>query len=77
MTRTLLLASAALLLAACAGPEGNPNASPYADEPGGAIAVRPETIGREMYDPYAPAQPFDDMRVGAQPNAPAASSPPR
>jgi len=62
------IAAAALLaataLSACVGPEGNPNGSPYADEPGGTLAVRPEVLGMVSYDPYAPAAPFADMQAG-------------
>jgi hypothetical protein len=62
------LAAAALLVAtslgACAGPEGNPNPSPYANEPGGAIAVKPEVLGMVSYDPYATPAPFVDMQMG-------------
>ena len=53
---------AALALAACMGPQGNPNGSPYADEPGGTIAVKPQTIGTETYDPSKPAAPFQGLR---------------
>lgn len=55
---------AALALGACMGPHGNPNGSPYADEPGGTMAVKPQTVGTETYDPTKPAPPFQDMRPG-------------
>ena len=62
------LAAAALLaataLSACMGPEGNPNGSPYANEPGGTIAVKPEMVGMVTYDPYATPAPFVDMQIG-------------
>jgi hypothetical protein len=62
------LAAAALLaatsLGACMGPEGNPNGSPYADQPGGTIAVKPEMVGVVSYDPYAAPAPFADMQIG-------------
>jgi len=58
----LLLAAAAL--AGCAGPGGNPNGFPYANEPGGAIATQPQTIGTVSYDPYAPPASFADMQAG-------------
>ena len=63
---------AAMALAGCAGPEGNPNGQPYANEPGGAIAVPPQTIGTVSYDPYAAPAPFSDM----QPGLPAINPPP-
>ena len=66
----LLLAAAAL--AGCAGPGGNPNGFPYANEPGGAIATQPQTMGTVSYDPYAPPPPFSDM----QPGQPAINPPP-
>jgi hypothetical protein len=61
---TLGTVAASLLLAGCMGPEGNPNGQPYANEPGGTIAVAPQTVGVPMYDPDAPAAPFADMRAG-------------
>jgi hypothetical protein len=53
-----------MTLSACAGPEGNPNGLPYANEEGGAIAVQPQTVGPVAYDPYAAAPPFADMQSG-------------
>jgi hypothetical protein len=55
---------AAILLGGCMGPEGNSNRQPYANEPGGVMAVRPETIGKVAYDPYATPAPFTDMQSG-------------
>jgi hypothetical protein len=55
---------AALALAGCMGPEGNPDRSPYANDPGGAMAVKPETVGKVAYDPYATPKPFSDMQAG-------------
>ena len=66
-----LLAAAAL--AGCAGPEGNPNGFPYANEPGGTIATQPQTIGTVSYDPYATPAPFADMQAGE----PAINPPPQ
>jgi hypothetical protein len=57
-----LLASTAL--AGCMGPEGNPDGMAYADEPGGALAVKPLTVGTVSYDPYATPAPFADMQMG-------------
>jgi hypothetical protein len=53
-----------LALAGCAGPEGNPNGQPYADEPGGAMAAKPQSLGQVSYDPYAAPAPFADMQAG-------------
>jgi len=53
-----------LALAGCAGPEGNPNGQPYANEPGGAIAVKPQSLGEASYDPYGTPAPFADMQAG-------------
>ena len=47
------------------GPEGNPNGSPYANEQGGTIAVKPETVGMATYDPYATPGPFADIGLPA------------
>jgi hypothetical protein len=63
-TMTLATFAGSLLLAGCMGPDGNPNGQPYANEPGGAIAVQPQTIGTPLYDPDAPVVPFADMRAG-------------
>lgn len=62
-------ASAALLaalgLTGCSvGPDGNPNRQPYANEPGGTMAVKPATVGTVSYDPFAPPAPFADMQAG-------------
>lgn len=65
------VALAALTLAACMGPQGNPNGQPYANEPGGAMAAAPAANGTETYDPRKPAPPFQDMRTGATPATPA------
>ena len=55
MTAALLAAA----LSGCAtGPDGNPNNQPYADQPGGTIAVRPQFISTESYDPYGQPPPF-------------------
>lgn len=55
---------AAMALAGCMGPEGNPNAQPYANDAGGTAAVKPETMGKVAYDPYATPAPFSDMQAG-------------
>lgn len=53
----------ALALSAC-GSAGNPNGAPYADQAGGTIAVKPQTVGTVTYQPYAKPAPFQDMRPG-------------
>lgn len=55
---------AAMALAGCMGPQGNPNARPYANDPGGTAAVKPETAGKVAYDPYGTPAPFADMQAG-------------
>ncbi len=55
---------AAVTLAGCMGPQGNPDRQPYANEAGGTMAVKPETIGKVAYDPYATPAPFSDMQAG-------------
>ena len=42
MTAVLLAACASERLAGCMGQHGNPDSQPYATEPGGAIAVKPQ-----------------------------------
>jgi len=56
-----------LALAGCAGPDGNMDHQPYADEPGGAMAVKPQAIGHESYDPMT--APYDSQ-VGEVPPTP-------
>ena len=46
------------------GSQGNPDRTPYANEPGGVMAVKPETIGKVAYDPYGTPAPFTDMQAG-------------
>ena len=55
---------AAIALTGCMGPAGNPNRQPYANEPGGTMAVKPETVGTVAYDPYGTPAPFADMQTG-------------
>ena len=54
----------AVALGGCMGPQGNPNGQPYADEPGGTLAVKPQFLGVEQYDPYGKPAPFADMDIG-------------
>ncbi|HET7085109.1 MAG TPA: hypothetical protein VFI23_10085 [Rhizomicrobium sp.] len=56
---------AAVALAGCMGPEGNPDRSAYANESGGAMSVTPQTVGTVHYDPYGKPAPFADMQAGA------------
>jgi hypothetical protein len=51
-------------LAGCMGPAGNPGGQPYADQPGGAIAVKPEPTAAVAYDPNAVPPAFNDMQIG-------------
>jgi hypothetical protein len=53
---------AALALAACMGPSGNPNGQPYADS--GMIAVKPMPAATVQYDPKAEAPDFGAMQIG-------------
>jgi len=55
---------AAMALGGCMGPQGNPNGQAYANEPGGVMAEKPQTIGKASYDPYATPAPFADMQAG-------------
>ena len=76
--RFLMIAAllAATSLGACAsGSDGNPNKQPYATEPGGAIAVKPQAISTESYDPYGTPAPFADMQVGSAAIMPAPTPP--
>ena len=69
MTAALLAACA---LSACAnGNQGNPNNQPYATDPAGAIAVKPQFISTESYDPYGTPPAFSDMQAGSAAIAPA------
>ena len=62
---------AACVLSACAnGNQGNPNNQPYATDPAGAIAVKPQFISTESYDPYGTPPPFSDMQAGSAAIAP-------
>jgi hypothetical protein len=78
MTAALLAACAltACGLGACAnGNQGNPDHQPYATDPAGAVAVKPQFISTESYDPYGTPQPFSDMQVGSPAIAPSATPP--
>ena len=57
-----------LALAGCAGPDGNMSRQPYADEPGGAMAVKPQSIGHESYDPMASSYNAQAADVPPTPN---------
>jgi len=78
MTAALLAACAfsAFGLGACAnGNQGNPNSQPYATDLGGAIAVKPQFISTESYDPYGTPPPFADMQAGSAATAPQPQTP--
>lgn len=76
---------AAIGLTGCMGPAGNPDRQPYANEPGGTVAVKPATIGTVAYNPYASVVPFADMQTGQSavnpppplPLPPPSANPPR
>lgn len=80
----LLALGGTVALAGCAGPDGNPDNSPYANQPGGTMAVAPHDRPAVAYDPSAP-NPSKDASLGAQalgsnggmpvPNAPKAPPP--
>ncbi len=61
---------AAMALAGCMGPEGNPNGQAYATDPGGTVAVSPQAVGTVAYDPYGKAPSFADMEIGSAAIAP-------
>ena len=74
MTAALLAAAA---LGGCThGSQGNPDNQPYAGEPGGTIAVKPQIISTESYDPYGTPAPFADMQYSAVAITPAPNPPP-
>lgn len=78
MTAVFLAACAlsAFGLGACAnGNQGNPDNQPYATDPGGAIAVKPQFISTESYDPFGTPAPFADMQAGSAATAPASQPP--
>jgi hypothetical protein len=64
MKTSIGLALLGLVLAGCAGSQGNPDGQPYANEPGGMMAAKPEFVGSDGYDPYAKPAPFADMQAG-------------
>ena len=71
---------AALALAACIGPAGNPNGQSYADN--GMIGVKPVPAAAIQYDPKAETPDFSAMQIGkpgltTPPPAPLYSPPPR
>jgi hypothetical protein len=62
-------------LAGCMGPEGNPNGQPYANEPGGAMAVTAQAAGQDSYNPYGQPAPFADMQAGEPATKPSPTPP--
>jgi len=74
------MAMTSVTLAACMGPDGNLGGQPYADQAGGSLAVKPQSLGQESYDPNARPAPFDDMQPGQaaiNPPPPLQTPPPR
>ncbi len=74
MKYSALLALTALVMGGCAGPDGNPDGQPYANEPGGAIAVPPSVNGIVAYNPESSVPPSDTM-TGGLPPTPATPQP--
>jgi hypothetical protein len=78
-TTAALLAACALGafgLGACAnGNQGNPNNQPYATDPAGAIAVKPQFTSTASYDPYGTPPPFADMQSGSVATTPPSQPP--
>lgn len=71
MKYSALLALSALVLGGCMGPDGNPDGQPYANDPGGAIAVPPSMNGVATYNPESQApQPQDTAPTMGLPAAP-------
>jgi hypothetical protein len=70
MRLSLVITLLGLALAGCAGPDGNMARQPYADEPGGAMAVKPQAVGHESYDPNT--APYDAGEAPPTPNPPPA-----
>jgi hypothetical protein len=64
-----------LALTGCMGPEGNPDGQPYATDPSGAIAVKPQFLGTDSYDPYGKPAPFSDMQMGEPATRPSPTPP--
>ncbi|HWU54146.1 MAG TPA: hypothetical protein VN175_01510 [Rhizomicrobium sp.] len=63
---------AVIALGGCTEHQGNPNTQAYATDPGGAMAVKPLTVGAVSYDPYGTPAPSVDMQMGQ----PAVNPPP-
>jgi hypothetical protein len=66
---------AAMTLAGCMAPHGNPNGQAYATDPGGMVGVSPHAIGTATYDPYGKAPGFADMDIGSAAITPAPTPP--
>ena len=66
---------AGLGLAACTGPEGNPNGQAYATDPSGQIAMAPQALGIVAYDPYGKPVNFADMDIGSSAITPSPTPP--
>ena len=68
MRFSLVITLLGLALAGCAGPDGNMDGQPYADEPGGALAVKPQSIGHDTYNPLAAPTDTQAEEVPPTPN---------
>ena len=66
---------AAMALAGCMGPEGNPNGQAYATDTGGTITVAPQALGTVSYDPYGKPPNFADMDIGSVATMPPPTQP--
>lgn len=64
---------AAMALAGCMGPEGNPNGQAYATDTGGTITAAPQALGTVSYDPYGKPANFADMDISSVAIAPSPS----
>jgi hypothetical protein len=81
MKYSALVGLSALFLSGCMGPDGNPDAQPYANEPGGAIASPPAVNGIVTYNPESQAPQSADtapvIGLPAAPKTPGPTSPVR
>ena len=66
---------AALALAGCIGPQGNPNGQPYANDTDGQITAAPQALGTVTYDPYGKPANFADMDIGSAAITPSQTPP--
>lgn len=64
MKRTMVFLLAIGCAGCASGPDGNPDNTPYATQPGGMMATTPHDLPPIAYDPAAP-NPSEDTRMGA------------